>query len=71
MTIKQEVSMLELVIMFGSFGSLAGMIGGVVVGFVVGICELKQANLKLKMENSLKEHLEEVEEDDEGYDTVN
>ena len=66
------MSIFEAAFAFGSFGSLAGMIGEVVVGFVVGICKLKQANLKLKMENShLKEHLEEVEEDDEWYDTVN
>ena len=54
--------MLELVFMFGSFGSLAGMIGGVVVGFVGGLYDLKQANSKLEMENShLKEHLEEYD----------
>ena len=57
---ERELSTLDLVLAFGSFGSLAGLIGGVAVGFVGGLYDLKQANSKLKRENShLKEHLEE------------
>ena len=64
MTTEQEMSLSETVLIFGSFGSLVGMIGGCVVGFVGALCELQTENFKLKMENShLKDELAEYEED--------
>ena len=60
MTTEQEMSLSEAVLIFGSLGSLVGMIWGCVVGFVGGLYELKAEKSKLKMENShLKEELAE------------
>ena len=71
MTTKQEVSMLELVFMFGSL-----VMGGVVAEML--FCDLKQVSSNLKMENfclklanskleaensRLKENLEECDSD--------
>ena len=40
MTTEQEMSLSEAVLIFGSFWSLVGMIGGCVIGFVGGLCRL-------------------------------
>ena len=69
MTTKQEVSMLELVFMFGSF-----VMGGVIAEML--LCDIKRENSKLEMENlhlivensGLKVENSRLKEDLEEYD---